>query len=57
MATRDRDCARYLQRLFDGVAPGELARQEGLEEAALYRRVYRCRIKLRTLLARRGVEA
>jgi len=57
MATRDRDCARYLQRLLDGVAPGALARQEGLEEAVLYRRVYRCRLKLRTLLERRGIAA
>lgn len=55
MATTDGACARYLQRLLDGEAPGELARQEGLEEAVLYRRVYRCRVKLRALLEQRGL--
>jgi RNA polymerase sigma factor (sigma-70 family) len=57
MATTDRVCARYLLRLLDGVAPGELASQEGLEEAVLYRRVYRCRVKLRGLLEQRGIVA
>ena len=55
LATTDGACARYLQRLLDGAAPGELARHEGLEEAVLYRRVYRCRVKLRALLEQRGM--
>lgn len=57
MATTDGACARYLQRLLDGTAPGELAHEEGLAEAVLYRRVYRCRVKLRALLEQRGVGA
>jgi RNA polymerase sigma factor (sigma-70 family) len=55
MGRSDEACARYLQRLLDGASPRELASQEGLEEAVLYRRVYRCRVKLRGLLEERGV--
>lgn len=54
METRDPACARYLRRLADGAAPRELAGEERLAEAVLYRRVYRCRIKLRTLLEQNG---
>ncbi|MGH7740987.1 MAG: RNA polymerase sigma factor [Candidatus Eiseniibacteriota bacterium] len=54
---RDPACARYLARLADGLSPRELAHEERIEESALYRRVYRCRIKLRELLAKRGIEA
>ena len=57
MARTDRDCARYLARLLDGLMPRDLAGEEGLEEAVLYRRVYRCRLKLRALLETRGVTA
>lgn len=57
MRASDPDCARYLSRLSEGLSAGELAREERLEQSALYRRVYRCRIKLRALLARRGVQA
>jgi RNA polymerase sigma factor (sigma-70 family) len=55
LAASDRACARYLKRLLDGATPRDLASQEGLEEAVLYRRVYRCRLKLRALLEQRGV--
>jgi DNA-directed RNA polymerase specialized sigma24 family protein len=57
MTGADAACGRYLRRLADGAGVGELAREERLAEAVLYRRVYRCRIKLRSLLARRGVMA
>lgn len=57
MAAGDGACARYLRRLMAGLSPRELAREEGLDEAVLYRRVYRCRIKLREQLERRGVLA
>lgn len=55
MADADGACARYLRRLLEGSTPRDLAREEGLEEPVLYRRVYRCRLKLRTLLEARGV--
>lgn len=50
-------CGRYLNALADGRAPAEIARDESLEEAVLYRRVYRCRQQLRALLLARGVLA
>lgn len=57
MAESDGACARYLRRLVEGLSPRDLAREEGLAEAVLYRRVYRCRLKLREQLERRGVFA
>jgi RNA polymerase sigma factor (sigma-70 family) len=57
MAARDGGCARYLRQLGAGIRPAELARAERVSEAVLYRRVYRCRQKLRALLLERGVEA
>lgn len=57
LAASDEACARYLRRLIDGVAPAALARDEGLAAAVLYRRVYRCRLKLRALLEDRGFSA
>lgn len=55
---RDTDpgCARYLDRLLAGIRPAALAVEEGLTEPVLYRRVYRCRTKLRDYLAAEGVE-
>jgi DNA-directed RNA polymerase specialized sigma24 family protein len=50
-------CGRYLQALLAGDAPRTLARAEGLDEAVLHRRVYRCREKLRAWLAARGILA
>ena len=54
MAASDAGCARYLRRLVEGLAPRDLAREEDVTEAVLYRRVYRCRLKLRERLERRG---
>jgi DNA-directed RNA polymerase specialized sigma24 family protein len=57
MSRTDAACARYLRGLADGRTPGELAREESVDEPALYRRLYRCRLKLRALLAERGLFA
>ncbi len=57
LASDDVQCGRYLDRLLDGIAPRELAKREGLDEPILYRRVYRCRQKLRALLARKGIRS
>ena len=54
MASTDAACARYLRTLAGGVTPRDAARTESLEESAFYRRVYRCRQKLRALLEREG---
>jgi DNA-directed RNA polymerase specialized sigma24 family protein len=53
----DAPCGRYLRTLAAGQAPRTLAAREGVAEAVLYRRVYRCRQKLRALLADAGVLA
>lgn len=55
MAEEDAPCGRYLARVLSGAAPNIVASEEGLEEAVFYRRLYRCRQKLRALLAKRGV--
>jgi RNA polymerase sigma factor (sigma-70 family) len=55
LAAESEACARYLRGIVDGQKPATIARREGLEEAVLYRRIYRCREKLRGLLAARGV--
>jgi DNA-directed RNA polymerase specialized sigma24 family protein len=54
MERDDAPCAGRLRGLADGRTPRELARAERVEEAAFYRRLYRCRLKLRALLAERG---
>ena len=51
----DGQCARFFDRLLEGSSPRELARSEGLEESVLYRRVYRCRQKLKAILREKGV--
>ena len=51
----DATCGRYLARLMEGTSPRALAVDEGLIEAVLYRRVYRCRAKLRQILLEKGV--
>ena len=48
-------CGGYLRRLAAGVEPAALADQDGVAPAILYRRLYRCRKKLRTILHRKGV--
>ena len=58
LAEMDRDqpqCGRYLTRLVEGLRPQEVAAEEQLESAVFYRRLYRCRQKLRDLLAAKGV--
>lgn len=55
LSVKDAQCGRYLDRLLDGISPRQLAEREGLDESALYRRVYRCRQKLRALLVLRGI--
>jgi DNA-directed RNA polymerase specialized sigma24 family protein len=57
LARIDEVCCRYLQRLLDGLAPADLAAEEDIGAAVLYRRVYRCRGKLRDILESRGVLA
>lgn len=55
LAEADGSCARYLSGLVEGRKPNELAGAEGVDPAAFYRRLYRCRAKLRTMLADRGI--
>ena len=55
MRASDSQCGRYIGRLLDGLTPSALAAEEGVEQGALYRRMYRCRAKLRGLLAERGI--
>lgn len=57
VAGSDPNCGRYLERLAGGAAPGDLAEKEGVDAAAFYRRLYRCREKLRTRLREAGVVA
>jgi RNA polymerase sigma factor (sigma-70 family) len=57
LASTDAGCARTLARMLDGASPAELAGREGTDPAILYRRIYRCRQKLRALLLAEGVEA
>ena len=50
-------CTGYLGALMGGSSPAVVAEDEGLEAAVFYRRLYRCRQKLREWLKSRGVEA
>jgi len=54
LAGRDAPCGRWLAALADDRSPGELAREAGVEEGAFYRRLWRCREKLRAALAEKG---
>jgi DNA-directed RNA polymerase specialized sigma24 family protein len=56
LSSNEAACGRYLSRLAAGVRPAALAAEERVTEPILYRRVYRCRAKLRALLERRGFE-
>lgn len=55
MRRSDPTCAGYLMRILEGERAGELAASESVERGAFYRRLYRCRQKLRELLEARGV--
>jgi RNA polymerase sigma factor (sigma-70 family) len=56
MQNKDKNCGRYLSRLVDNTQPRDVAAEEGLDPAIFYRRLYRCRQKLRGLLLARGVD-
>lgn len=51
----DAPCAERIERLLEGVSPAEIAVAEDVPAAVLYRRMYRCRAKLRVLLHAKGV--
>ena len=57
LARDDSRCGRYLSALAEERSPASLALEEGIPGDSFYRRVYRCRQKLRALLLRRGVFA
>lgn len=50
-------CAGYLAALLRGESPAAIAADASLEPAVFYRRLYRCRRKLREWLESRGVIA
>lgn len=56
MRVRDPECGRAIDRLVGGASPAELAAEIGVEPAVFYRRLYRCRMKLKSLLEERGVK-
>lgn len=49
------DCASWLWQVAEGRRPAALAEQAGIEAAAFYRRLYRCRKKLELILRERGL--
>lgn len=53
----DPQCARYLKQLAEGIKPATVAKTERLRAAVFYRRIYRCRGKLRDLMRDEGVTA
>jgi DNA-directed RNA polymerase specialized sigma24 family protein len=55
LATTKPDCARWLWAMAEGAKAGQLARGAHLEEAAFYRRIYRCRQALAEILKGKGV--
>ncbi len=57
LADNDPACGRYLRRIVEGAEPSDIAREERVDPAAFYRRLYRCRGKLRELLEQEGVSA
>ncbi len=48
-------CAHWLWSMAQGIKAGVLAEKDGLEHAAFYRKIYRCRKMLAEILQRRGV--
>lgn len=57
LAADNPPCGGYLRRLAEGVLPAEIAEEEAVRPTVLYRRLYRCRAKLREILERRGIRA
>ena len=56
MKRSDPQCGDYLARVVDGDPPGAIAAAVGVEASAFYKRLLRCREKLRTLLLERGLD-
>jgi DNA-directed RNA polymerase specialized sigma24 family protein len=52
LEAEDADCGRYLRGVVAGSDPGTVADVEGVAPAAFYRRLYRCRARLREILER-----
>jgi DNA-directed RNA polymerase specialized sigma24 family protein len=52
--SEDGDCGRYLRKVATGADPGAIANAEGIAPAVFYRRLYRCRARLREILEREG---
>ena len=55
LASQGGDCERYIRKILDGVKVGDLATAESVDPLILYRRVYRCRARLRLILEQKGV--
>jgi RNA polymerase sigma factor (sigma-70 family) len=55
LAGRPDHCAEYLESVLSGADPAQIAERAGIAPAVLYRRLYRCRERLREILERRGV--
>lgn len=55
LADHHPNCGRYLRKLTAGALPAEIAREEKLAAPVLYRRLYRCRAKLKEILEERGI--
>lgn len=49
------DCADWLWSLAQGIKAGDLADQARMQQAAFYRKIYRCRKMLAEILKQRGV--
>lgn len=57
LSRTDPVCAGYLSRMADGARARDVADDSSIERAAFYRRLYRCRHKLRELLRAKGIDA
>ena len=55
LAATDKNCGRYLHLVLAGEDPATIARREVVPAASLYRRLYRCRQKLRSILEEKGM--
>lgn len=55
LGTGEGKCGSYLEKLARGEGLSKIAQEEQLQPMVLYRRLYRCRLKLRAILVRKGV--
>lgn len=53
----DDTCRQYLSRLLQGASPKQVANAASLDAAVFYRRLYRCRQRLREILRKKGIDA